>query len=78
MQHTGLVTCPNCGESVYVGPDRAVASAVARVEPHRLAQAVERLHPWALSGATRTAQKQRPGLLDDLRRRGAVAAGVRA
>jgi hypothetical protein len=32
-----------------------------------LAQALDRLHPWALSGATRTALKDRPGLLDRLR-----------
>ena len=27
------------------------------------------LHPWALSGATRTGLKESPGLLDDLRNR---------
>jgi len=33
-----------------------------------LSDALERLHPWALSGATRTGMKERRGLLDDLRR----------
>lgn len=55
--------------SVYVGPDRAVASATATIDDDGLAQALDRLHLWALSGATRAAHKQRPGLLDDLRDR---------
>ena len=36
--------------------------------------AADRLRPWALSGATRTAHKQRPGLLDELRQRVEAAA----
>jgi glycosyltransferase 2 family protein len=53
--------------SVYVGADRAVAQAVTAVDPATLGRAVDRLHPWALSGATRTALAERPGQLDDLR-----------
>ena len=55
--------------SVYVGPERAVAHAAAAVDRATLAHALDRLHRWALSGATRTALKARPGLLDDLRNR---------
>jgi undecaprenyl-diphosphatase len=58
-----------CSSSVYVGAERAVAPALATVDPDTLTRAVARLRPWALSGATRTALKQNPGLLDDLRRR---------
>jgi hypothetical protein len=36
------------------------------VDPATRAQAIERLRPWALSGATRTALAERPGLLDEL------------
>ncbi|HEY2812566.1 MAG TPA: hypothetical protein VGJ03_03775 [Acidimicrobiales bacterium] len=55
--------------SVVIGPERATAHALAVVDADTLAAAIKRLQPWALSGATRTALKQRPGLLDDLRRR---------
>jgi undecaprenyl-diphosphatase len=55
--------------SLKVGPERAVAAARAAVTPAELADAADRLHPWALSGATRTGLKQSPGLLDDLRGR---------
>ena len=54
--------------SIPVGPERAVANAVAAVDPATLARALDRLHPWALSGATRTALRSRPGSLDELRR----------
>jgi undecaprenyl-diphosphatase len=54
--------------SLQVGPDRAIAQARAALSPEDLAAAVDRLHPWALSGATRTGLKERSGLLDDLRR----------
>ena len=54
--------------SVPVGPERAVAHAVANVDPATLGQALDRLQLWALSGATRTALKARPGQLDQLRR----------
>jgi undecaprenyl-diphosphatase len=55
--------------SAVVGPDRATAHATATVDPVTLAAARDRLHLWALSGASRTALKERPGLLDDLRAR---------
>ena len=55
--------------SPYVGADRAVAHAVRSVDAATLTRAVDRLHRWGLSGATRTALKERPGLLDDLRSR---------
>jgi hypothetical protein len=63
--------------SLYVGAERAVAHATAAADPATLARAAARLQTWALSGATRAGQKQRPGLLDELRTRlasgGAVA-----
>ena len=46
-----------------------MAHAVAAADQATLARATERLHPWALSGATRAGQKQHPGLLDELRAR---------
>ena len=56
--------------SLEVGAERAVDHALAAVDdPARLRMAADRLRPWALSGATRTAHKQRPGLLDELRQR---------
>ena len=55
--------------SVCVGPERAVAAAAQTVERETLAQALDRLHRWGLSGATRTALKAHPALLDDLRNR---------
>lgn len=55
--------------SVVVGAERATSHALATVDPDTLERAVGRLQPWALSGATRTALKAQPGLLDDLRRR---------
>ncbi|MFN8036355.1 MAG: lipopolysaccharide kinase InaA family protein [Acidimicrobiia bacterium] len=50
-----------------VGTDRALQAALAVVEPATLARAANRLRPWALSGATRTALKQDPTLLPALR-----------
>jgi glycosyltransferase 2 family protein len=61
--------------SIPVGPERAVAHAVASVDPATLRRALDRLRPWALSGATRTALKARPGLLDELRSRLTAAVG---
>ena len=55
--------------SLYVGPERAVAQAVAAVDPATLSRARDRLRRWALAGATRTALKSRPGFLDELRSR---------
>jgi len=53
--------------SAVVGAERATAHAIATVDPDTLAAARERLQLWALSGASRTALKERPGLLEDLR-----------
>jgi undecaprenyl-diphosphatase len=53
--------------SVYVGAERAVAHAAGTVDGATLLRARDRLRPWALSGATRTALKSRPGLVAELR-----------
>ena len=58
-----------CSSSAYVGAERAVAPALASVDRDTLTRAVDRLQPWALSGATRAAMKEQTGLLDDIRRR---------
>jgi len=62
--------------SAYVGPERASAHAARAVEPATLERSVDRLRPWALSGATRTALKARPGLLEALRRETRAAIGT--
>jgi glycosyltransferase 2 family protein len=54
--------------TLQVGPERALAVAWEAVGPAVLGDALDRLHPWALSGATRTGLKARHGLLDELRR----------
>lgn len=58
-----------CSSAADVGAERAVVPALATVDPDTMHHALDRLHAWALSGATRTALKQQPGLLDDIRRR---------
>jgi undecaprenyl-diphosphatase len=60
--------------ATQVGVDRAVHSALDAVGPDALATALDRLQLPMLSGATRTACKETPGLLDDLRV--AVSAGT--
>ncbi|MFM8305152.1 MAG: hypothetical protein ACKOA9_12800, partial [Actinomycetota bacterium] len=55
--------------TTVVGPDRAVAVAEAVVGRDALVDAALRLRLGLLSGATRTAMKASPGLLDDLRGR---------
>jgi undecaprenyl-diphosphatase len=55
--------------SVYVGAERAVAHAAASVDGATLLRARDRLRPWALSGATRSALKARQGLVAELRKR---------
>ena len=55
--------------SLHVGVDRAVAAAERVLGAETTASAALRLQPWALSGATRTALKERPGHLDELRAR---------
>lgn len=62
--------------SLVVGPDRALDAGVAAVSADAVAEALTRLHPFALSGATRTAMKARPGLLDELRTRTAALAST--
>ena len=53
--------------ATVVGPERAVASAVAAVGPVALATCVDRLKLPMLSGATRTSLKAQPGRLEALR-----------
>lgn len=53
--------------SLAVGAHRSVAAGVAGVGADGLAGAATRLKPYALSGATRSAFKERPGQLDELR-----------
>jgi undecaprenyl-diphosphatase len=53
--------------SLQVGPERAVAAGTAVVGPEVLRTAAPRMRGYALSGATRTAMKERRGLLDELR-----------
>jgi undecaprenyl-diphosphatase len=60
--------------SFLVGPERAVVACRTGVGLEGLASALDRLHPWALSGATRSELKARPGWLDDLRARVAATA----
>jgi undecaprenyl-diphosphatase len=55
--------------SLKIGAERAVALAEQGVGPDVVASALDRLHLWALSGATRTGLKESKGLLDDLRAR---------
>jgi undecaprenyl-diphosphatase len=52
--------------TLQVGVDRAVERAVLAVGAANVASAVPRLRPVTLSGATRTAFKEQPGLLDAL------------
>ena len=53
--------------TAQVGAARAVAAADATVGPDVLRTSLDRLHPWALGGATRTALARQPGMLDELR-----------
>jgi glycosyltransferase 2 family protein len=66
--------------ALVVGVDRSLAAARSAVGDGALATAADRLRPWALSGATRTALKAESGLLDQLRSGAAgdlsVAAGT--
>jgi glycosyltransferase 2 family protein len=55
--------------ALQVGAPRAVAAADEAVGHENVHTALTRLQPWALSGATRTALKERADLLDDLRSR---------
>jgi glycosyltransferase 2 family protein len=62
--------------TLQVGPVRAVAVARDAVGPVALGDALDRLHPWALSGATRTGLKERQGLLAELRSEVGTVAGT--
>ena len=53
--------------ALQVGAERAVARGTAAIGPDALSTAAERLRPSTLSGASRTAYKERPGALDELR-----------
>jgi tRNA A-37 threonylcarbamoyl transferase component Bud32 len=53
--------------SLTVGPERAVARAAVCCDAAMLERARDRLHLWALSGATRTGLAARRGQLDELR-----------
>jgi undecaprenyl-diphosphatase len=53
--------------AAVVGPTRAVAAGVRGVGGPALTPALARLKPAMLSGATRTALKAQPGVLDELR-----------
>jgi undecaprenyl-diphosphatase len=53
--------------TAVVGVERAVAAAVRGVGAAVVSDAAVRLVPSRLSGATRTAMKANPGLLDELR-----------
>ncbi len=62
--------------TLQVGAARAVVAGRTAVGADVLGDALDRLQPWALSGATRTGMKEKPGLLDELRREvQAVVAG---
>ena len=62
--------------AVKVGAARAVDSAIATLGPQALGGALPRLQPNALSGATRTALKQQPGLLEELQATVAERSGI--
>jgi len=61
-----------------VGPQRAVASAVAGLGADAVRAALPLVQPLALSSATRQDLKSRPGLLEDLRRQLAESLEVTA
>ena len=52
--------------SLTVGADRSATSAVETLGGNTVAAALSRLQPNALSGSTRAALKERPGLLEEL------------
>ena len=60
LSQLGFVAGVGGGTLAYV-VRASVAAAEAVVGPEVTASALPRLHPWALSGATRTALKGRPG-----------------
>ena len=64
--------------ALMVGADKAVASAVEVLGPQIVGEAVPLLQPLALSAATRAALGHRRGLLGEVRRAAAAAAGIEA
>jgi len=65
------------GQQIGIVPlPEALATAREAVGAVTLGDALDRLHPWALSGATRTGLKERHGLLAEVRREVGTAAGT--
>ena len=64
--------------ALLVGPRRAVATATEVLGREAVGEAVPLLQPLALSAATRGALRQRRGLLEEVRREAAAAAGIEA
>jgi len=56
-----------CSLAVVVGAERAVVSAIGTIGAEAVGEALPRLQTKALSGATQTALKEHPGLLEELR-----------
>lgn len=64
--------------ALLVGPDRAVAAAVAELDHDEAVRALAYLQPLALTDDTRQGVRRRKGLLDDLRNRMQDAVGEAA
>jgi glycosyltransferase 2 family protein len=64
--------------SLQVGPERAVAAALAHVGPEALSSALARMQPAALAGSTRVALKHHSGMVDELRKAVEDATGTEA
>lgn len=64
--------------ALVVGADRAVAAAVRGAGADALPDALARLQPAALAGATQTGLKEQKGLLDEVRTAAEVASGSEA
>jgi glycosyltransferase 2 family protein len=62
--------------ALVVGAERAVAAPRAVLGPEPIADALPRMQPSALSGATTTALKKQPELLGELRTTAQAASGV--
>jgi undecaprenyl-diphosphatase len=64
--------------ALRVGPKRAVGAAIGALGAPAVGEALPQLQPLALSWATRSGLRTRPGLLEEVRRESAVAAGIEA
>lgn len=62
--------------ALVVGAERAVSTAAAGLDPEQLTRALPLLQPAVLSPSVRARVKRQPHLLDEVRTRAAVAAGV--